>query len=145
VIVQKRPKEEARERSVSVLEKVGLGSKLDAYPSELSGGQQQRVGIARALALEPEVILFDEPTSALDPELVGEVLEVIRKIAKEGITMIVVTHEMGFARDVSNHVVFMDGGVIVEEGTPQEIFSSPKEERTKQFLKRITPEWSYTI
>ena len=145
VIVQKRPKEEARERSVSVLEKVGLGSKLDAYPSELSGGQQQRVGIARALALEPEVILFDEPTSALDPELVGEVLEVIRKIAKEGITMIVVTHEMGFARDVSNHVVFMDGGVIVEEGTPKEIFSSPKEERTKQFLKRITPEWSYTI
>ncbi|WP_289142147.1 amino acid ABC transporter ATP-binding protein [uncultured Brevibacillus sp.] len=145
VIVQKRPKEEARERSVQVLEKVGLGSKLDAYPSELSGGQQQRVGIARALALEPEVILFDEPTSALDPELVGEVLEVIRKIAKEGITMIVVTHEMGFARDVSNHVVFMDGGVIVEEGTPQEIFSSPKEERTKQFLKRITPEWSYTI
>ncbi|GIO05989.1 arginine ABC transporter ATP-binding protein [Brevibacillus reuszeri] len=145
VIVQKRPKEEARERSVRVLEKVGLGSKLDAYPSELSGGQQQRVGIARALALEPEVILFDEPTSALDPELVGEVLEVIRKIAKEGITMIVVTHEMGFARDVSNHVVFMDGGVIVEEGTPQEIFSSPKEERTKQFLKRITPEWSYTI
>ncbi|MFP3391235.1 amino acid ABC transporter ATP-binding protein [Brevibacillus sp. SIMBA_040] len=145
VIVQKRPKEEARERSVSVLEKVGLSSKLDAYPSELSGGQQQRVGIARALALEPEVILFDEPTSALDPELVGEVLEVIRKIAKEGITMIVVTHEMGFAREVSNHVVFMDGGVIVEEGTPQEIFSSPKEERTKQFLKRITPEWSYTI
>ncbi|MFE1625400.1 amino acid ABC transporter ATP-binding protein [Brevibacillus reuszeri] len=145
VIVQKRPKEEARERSVRVLEKVGLGSKIDAYPSELSGGQQQRVGIARALALEPEVILFDEPTSALDPELVGEVLEVIRKIAKEGITMIVVTHEMGFARDVSNHVVFMDGGVIVEEGTPQEIFSSPKEERTKQFLKRITPEWSYTI
>ncbi|MFP3415819.1 ATP-binding cassette domain-containing protein, partial [Bacillus sp. SIMBA_074] len=99
VIVQKRPKEEARERSVSVLEKVGLSSKLDAYPSELSGGQQQRVGIARALALEPEVILFDEPTSALDPELVGEVLEVIRKIAKEGITMIVVTHEMGFARE----------------------------------------------
>jgi len=145
VIVQKRPKEEARERSVRVLEKVGLGNKLDAYPSELSGGQQQRVGIARALALEPEVILFDEPTSALDPELVGEVLEVIHKIAKEGITMIVVTHEMGFARDVSNHVVFMDGGVIVEEGTPQEIFSSPKEERTKQFLKRITPEWSYTI
>ncbi|GED72744.1 arginine ABC transporter ATP-binding protein [Brevibacillus reuszeri] len=145
VIVQKRPKDESRERSVRVLEKVGLGSKLDAYPSELSGGQQQRVGIARALALEPEVILFDEPTSALDPELVGEVLEVIRKIAREGITMIVVTHEMSFARDVSNHVVFMDGGVIVEEGTPQEIFGSPKEERTKQFLKRITPEWSYTI
>ncbi len=145
VVVQKLPKEEARERSIRVLEKVGLGSKLDSYPSELSGGQQQRVGIARALALEPEVILFDEPTSALDPELVGEVLEVIRKIAKEGITMIVVTHEMGFARDVSNHVVFMDGGVIVEEGKPQELFGSPKEERTKQFLKRITPEFTYSI
>ncbi|WP_136603718.1 amino acid ABC transporter permease/ATP-binding protein [Paenibacillus dokdonensis] len=111
----------------------------------VSGGQQQRVGIARALALEPEVTLFDEPTSALDPELVGEVLAVIRKIAKEGITMIVVTHEMGFARDVANHVVFMDGGVIVEEGTPAELFNNPREERTKQFLKRITPELNYSI
>ncbi|MFF2481919.1 amino acid ABC transporter ATP-binding protein [Paenibacillus sp. NPDC058071] len=145
VVVQKVPKEEARERSAAVLAKVGLGNKLDAYPSELSGGQQQRVGIARALALNPEVILFDEPTSALDPELVGEVLDVIRKIASEGITMIVVTHEMGFAREVSNHVVFMDGGVIVEEGKPNELFGAPKEERTKQFLKRITPEWSYDI
>ena len=145
VIVQKLPKETARRRSIEVLEKVGLGSKLDAYPSMLSGGQQQRVGIARALALNPEVILFDEPTSALDPELVGEVLAVIRKIAKEGITMIVVTHEMGFARDVANHVVFMDGGVIVEEGTPKEIFNKPKEERTKQFLKRIMPEPTYSI
>ncbi|WP_123041530.1 amino acid ABC transporter ATP-binding protein [Cohnella candidum] len=145
VIVQKVPKEEARERSIRLLEKVGLGNKLDAYPSQLSGGQQQRVGIARALALNPEVILFDEPTSALDPELVGEVLAVIRKIAKEGITMIIVTHEMGFAQDVANHVIFMDEGVVVEEGTPNEIFSSPKEERTKQFLKRLTPEGVYSI
>ncbi len=145
VIVQKQSKEKARETSVKVLEKVGLGSKLDAYPSQLSGGQQQRVGIARALALNPEVILFDEPTSALDPELVGEVLDVIQKIAKEGITMIIVTHEMGFAREVANHVVFMDEGVIVEEGNPRDIFGNAKEERTKQFLKRITPEWSYNI
>lgn len=145
LIVKKLPKEEARKRSIALLEKVGLASKLDAYPSQLSGGQQQRVGIARALALEPEVILFDEPTSALDPELVGEVLAVIRKIAKEGITMIVVTHEMGFARDVANHVVFMDGGVIVEEGTPTEVFNHPRKERTKQFLKRITPELNYSI
>ncbi|WP_339248312.1 amino acid ABC transporter ATP-binding protein [Paenibacillus sp. FSL F4-0243] len=145
LIVKKLPKDEARKRSIALLEKVGLASKLDAYPSQLSGGQQQRVGIARALALEPEVILFDEPTSALDPELVGEVLAVIRKIAKEGITMIVVTHEMGFARDVANHVVFMDGGVIVEEGTPTELFNHPREERTKQFLRRITPEFNYSI
>ena len=145
LIVKKLPKDEARKRSIALLEKVGLASKLDAYPSQLSGGQQQRVGIARALALEPEVILFDEPTSALDPELVGEVLAVIRKIAKEGITMIVVTHEMGFARDVANHVVFMAGGVIVEEGTPTELFNHPREERTKQFLKRITPEFNYSI
>lgn len=145
LIVKKLPKEEARKRSIALLEKVGLGAKLESYPSQLSGGQQQRVGIARALALEPEVILFDEPTSALDPELVGEVLAVIRKIAKEGITMIVVTHEMGFARDVANHVVFMDGGVIVEEGTPSELFNHPREERTKQFLKRITPELNYSI
>ncbi|MEV5027152.1 amino acid ABC transporter ATP-binding protein [Paenibacillus sp. LPE1-1-1.1] len=145
VIVKKIPKDEARKKSVELLEKVGLGNKLDAYPSELSGGQQQRVGIARALALNPEVILFDEPTSALDPELVGEVLGVIRKIAREGITMIIVTHEMGFAQDVASHVVFMDGGVIVEEGKPNEIFNDPKEERTKQFLKRITPEGVYSI
>jgi L-cystine transport system ATP-binding protein len=138
VVVQKLSKEAARDLSVKMLHKVGLSDKLDAYPVQLSGGQQQRVGIARALALNPEVILFDEPTSALDPELVGEVLEVIRNIAKEGITMIVVTHEMGFAREVSNHVVFMDGGVIVEEGTPHQIFGAPREDRTKQFLKRIT-------
>lgn len=144
-IVRKIPKDKAREISVQVLEKVGLGTKLDHYPVQLSGGQQQRVGIARALALNPEVILFDEPTSALDPELVGEVLSVIRKIAKEGITMMVVTHEMDFARDVANHVVFMDGGLVVEEGTPEEIFQRPKEERTRQFLSRITPQATYSI
>jgi L-cystine transport system ATP-binding protein len=137
VVVKKLPKAEARKISIELLEKVGLAGKLDAYPSQLSGGQQQRIGIARALALNPEVILFDEPTSALDPELVGEVLAVIRKIAKEGITMIIVTHEMGFAQEVANHVVFMDEGVIVEEGKPFELFNQPKEERTKQFLKRI--------
>lgn len=137
IVVQKMKPAEARERSMYYLEKVGLSEKIDVYPSRLSGGQQQRVGIARALALNPEVILFDEPTSALDPELVGEVLDVIKKVAKEGITMIVVTHEMQFAREVSNHVVFMDGGVVVEEGTPDEVFGSPKNERTKQFLNRL--------
>ncbi|MDT3425885.1 L-cystine transport system ATP-binding protein [Paenibacillus forsythiae] len=145
VVVQKLLKADARARSQLMLDKVGLADKQDAYPSQLSGGQQQRVGIARALALNPEVVLFDEPTSALDPERVGEVLEVIRSIAREGITMIIVTHEMAFARDVSNHVVFMDDGAIVEEGPPQELFGSPKEERTRQFLKRMTQEWSYTI
>ncbi|MED2008592.1 amino acid ABC transporter ATP-binding protein [Brevibacillus borstelensis] len=145
VVAQKLPKEEAKQKSLDVLEKVGLSDKIHHYPSQLSGGQQQRVGIARALALSPEVILFDEPTSALDPELVGEVLAVIKKIAREGVTMIVVTHEMGFAREVANHIVFMDGGVIVEEGPPDKIFSNPKEERTKQFVRRITPEWSYVI
>lgn len=142
VVVRKMPKDAARERGVRLLEKVGLGDKLDAYPSRLSGGQQQRVGIARALAMEPEVILFDEPTSALDPELVGEVLAVIRQIAEEGITMIIVTHELGFAQDVASRVVFMDGGAIVEEGSPAELFARPKEERTKQFLRRLAPEYS---
>lgn len=142
VVVRKLPKEEARERGVRLLEKVGLGDKLDAYPSRLSGGQQQRVGIARALAMDPEVMLLDEPTSALDPELVGEVLAVIRQIAKEGITMIIVTHELGFAREVASRVVFMDGGVVVEEGAPAELFEKPREERTKQFLKRLAPEYS---
>jgi L-cystine transport system ATP-binding protein len=145
LIVKKLSKDEARVRSVELLEKVGLSNKLDSYPSQLSGGQQQRVGIARALALNPEVILFDEPTSALDPELVGEVLAVIRRIAREGITMVIVTHEMGFAQDVANHVVFMDEGVIVEEGNPRDLFQSPKEERTKQFLARLTPESVYSI
>jgi len=145
VVVQKVPKEEARERSIALLKKVGLENKLDAYPSQLSGGQQQRVGIARALALNPKVILLDEPTSSLDPELVGEVLSVIRKIAKEGITMIIVTHEMAFAQDVASHIIFMDDGVIVEEGTPAQLFTSPKEERTRQFLKRYTPDGVYSI
>lgn len=140
VIVQKKKPEAARIKALELLEKVGLSDKINAYPSQLSGGQQQRVGIARALALNPEVLLFDEPTSALDPELVGEVLEVIKKIALEGITMIVVTHEMGFAKEVSNHVVFMDQGTVVEEGSPIEIFTKPKEDRTKQFLKRIRPQ-----
>ncbi|WP_426445947.1 amino acid ABC transporter ATP-binding protein [Paenibacillus sp. S-38] len=144
-VVQKLPREEAKQRSLEVLEKVGLAHKTDAYPSALSGGQQQRVGIARALALNPEVILFDEPTSALDPELVGEVLAVIRRIAKEGVTMIIVTHEMAFAREAASHVVFMDGGVIVEQGAPDELFGRPKEERTKQFLGRFASEWSYAI
>ncbi|GGI15395.1 amino acid ABC transporter ATP-binding protein [Gottfriedia solisilvae] len=145
IVAKKLPKEEAFKKSVELLEKVGLGNKLNSYPVQLSGGQQQRVGIARALALNPEVILFDEPTSALDPELVGEVLSIIRTIAKEGITMIIVTHEMAFARDVANHVVFMDEGVIVEEGNPKEIFQYPKEERTIQFLKRFSEEEMYYI
>lgn len=145
VIVQKRNKKEAIEQAHELLKKVGLSHKADAYPSSLSGGQQQRVGIARALAMNPQVLLFDEPTSALDPELVGEVLDVIRKIAKEGITMIIVTHEMNFAREVSNHIIFMDGGIVVEEGTPQEIFLETKQERTKQFLQRLTPELTFEI
>jgi len=145
MIPRKISKQQAEEISKKTLDKVGLSDKYNFYPSELSGGQQQRVGIARALVLNPEVILFDEPTSALDPELVGEVLSVMKDVARDGITMIVVTHEMSFASDIANRVIFMDGGVIVEEGSPKEIFSRPKEERTKQFLKRILPEWSYTI
>lgn len=124
----------------NALDKVGLSEKYHAYPSELSGGQQQRVGIARAVALNPDIILFDEPTSALDPEWVGEVLNVMKTIAKEGTTMLVVTHEMSFAKDVANKVIFMDGGVIVEEGTPKGIFTNPKEDRTRQFLRRVLPE-----
>lgn len=145
VIVQNRSLEEAKESARKLLEKVGLSHKENAYPSSLSGGQQQRVGIARALAMNPQVLLLDEPTSALDPELVGEVLQVIRKIAKEGITMIIVTHEMNFAREVSNHLIFMDSGVIVESGTPKQIFDDPKHARTKQFLKRLTPELKFEI
>jgi L-cystine transport system ATP-binding protein len=138
VIAQKVPKNTAREKSLAILQRVGLSDKIDVYPSQISGGQQQRVGIARALALNPEVILFDEPTSALDPELVGEVLDTIKQVASDGITMIVVTHEIGFARDVSSRVVFMDGGVVVEEGNPSDLLDNPREERTKQFLRRIT-------
>lgn len=131
------PKAEARKRGEEALNWVGLSDRYDYYPCQLSGGQQQRVGIARAFVLNPEVILFDEPTSALDPELVGETLEIIKKVAEKGITMIVVTHEMSFAQDVADKVIFMDGGVVVEEGKPEEIFSNPKEERTRQFLSRI--------
>jgi L-cystine transport system ATP-binding protein len=144
IVAKKFKKQDARKQSEHVLNKVGLTDKLHYYPSQLSGGQQQRVGIARALALNPEVILFDEPTSALDPELVGDVLSVIKAIAQEGITMMVVTHEMSFAREVADRVLFMDGGVIVEEGTPLEIFNAAKEERTRQFLQRISGESSFT-
>ncbi|MED4227804.1 amino acid ABC transporter ATP-binding protein [Neobacillus cucumis] len=144
IVVKKVKKKDARVVSEQVLKKVGLSDKLHFYPSQLSGGQQQRVGIARALALNPEVILFDEPTSALDPELVGEVLSVIKEIAQEGITMVVVTHEMSFAREVSDRVLFMDGGVIVEEGTPLEIFNAPKEDRTRRFLQRISGDSYFT-
>lgn len=145
IIVQKLSEKEAKEQAFALLKKIGLEHKADAYPSSLSGGQQQRIGIARALAMNPEVILFDEPTSALDPELVGEVLDVIRKIAREGITMIIVTHEMDFAREISNQIIFMDAGVVVEEGDPQSIFNAPKHERTRQFLKRLTPEINFEI
>ncbi len=136
-VVQKVSKAEAEKRSTEMLERVGLGEKLHNYPSTISGGQQQRASIARALVLNPNVILFDEPTSALDPELVGEVLETMKKIAVEGITMIVVTHEINFARSVATRVIFMDSGNIVEEGTPQEVIDNPKNERTKQFLNII--------
>ncbi|MDO5574143.1 MAG: amino acid ABC transporter ATP-binding protein [bacterium] len=130
-------KQEANERGMELLKKVGLEEKAAAYPSQLSGGQKQRVAIARSLAMNPDIMLFDEPTSALDPEMVGEVLEVMKQLAKDGMTMIVVTHEMGFAREVCNRVIFMDDGYIVEEGTPEEIFSHPKEQRTIDFLNKV--------
>lgn len=143
---RKWAKEAARQKAREALAKVGLNGKEDLYPSQLSGGQQQRVGIARALVLEPDIILFDEPTSALDPELVGEVLEVMKTIAQEGTTMLVVTHEMSFAKEVANHVIFMDGGRVVEQGDADAIFLRPKEERTKQFLRRVLPqEYNYQI
>ncbi len=135
--VLKKSKEEAEAVAMDLLERMGLASKADAYPCELSGGQQQRVSIARALALKPEVLLFDEPTSALDPELTGEILAVIKELASEKMTMVVVTHEMAFARDISSHIIFMDGGVIVEEGDPMELINNPKAERTKAFLSRF--------
>jgi L-cystine transport system ATP-binding protein len=137
VTVKREKKERAREKAMALLEKVGLGDKAHHYPFQLSGGQQQRVGIARALAMEPAVMLFDEPTSALDPELVGEVLKVMKSLANEGMTMIVVTHEMRFAKEVADEVVFMDGGIIVERGAPEQLLVSPKHERTKQFLQLI--------
>jgi L-cystine transport system ATP-binding protein len=137
ITVKRETKETVRKKAESLLAKVGLGDKLDYYPFQLSGGQQQRVGIARALAMEPKVMLFDEPTSALDPELVGEVLKVMKDLAGEGMTMIVVTHEMRFAKEVADEVLFMDGGVIVERSKPEDIFTNPKEERTKRFLSLI--------
>ncbi len=135
--VLKTDKETARKNAMTYLQKVGMEPYINAKPRQLSGGQKQRVAIARALAMKPDVILFDEPTSALDPQMVGEVLEVIKKIATEGLTMIIVTHEMAFARDVSNHVVFMHDGVICEEGTPEQIFTAPKQPETKAFLSRF--------
>ena len=137
VTVLKKSKQEAREKGIELLNRVGLGDKINEYPSKLSGGQQQRVAIARALAMEPKTILFDEPTSALDPDLVGEVLAVMKQLANDGMTMVVVTHEMGFAREVADRVVFMEDGKICEEGTPEEIFQNPKSERLQQFLKAV--------
>ena len=134
--VLKRSKEEAEKVAIKYLKVVGMDKYINAKPKQLSGGQKQRVAIARALAMEPDVILFDEPTSALDPEMVGEVLKVMKELAETGLTMLVVTHEMGFAKEVSDRVVFMDKGVIAEEGTPEEIFNNPKKERTREFLKR---------
>ena len=136
-LVLKRSKQEAKKKAMEYLEKVGMTPYMNARPSQLSGGQKQRVAIARALAMDPEILLFDEPTSALDPEMVGEVLSVMRDLAEGGLTMLVVTHEMGFARDVSNRVIFMDQGVIAEDAPPAEIFTNPKQQRTREFLSRI--------
>ena len=137
VLLKKATKAQAEKRGMELLERVGLADRASAYPSELSGGQKQRVAIVRALCMNPDVMLFDEPTSALDPEMVGEVLDVMKGLAKEGMTMVVVTHEMGFAKEVANRVLFMDDGVIMEEGTPQEIFDNPKCERLKTFLSKV--------
>ncbi|WP_106450183.1 amino acid ABC transporter ATP-binding protein [Trichococcus alkaliphilus] len=137
VELKRENKEAARVKAVELLETVGLSEKADAFPSSLSGGQKQRVAIARALAMNPEIMLFDEPTSALDPEMVGDVLEVMKKLAKQGMTMVVVTHEMGFAREVGHRVIFMDGGYIVEEGTPAEVFGNPQNPRTQDFLNKV--------
>ena len=137
VELKKMTKEQAEETAMQLLKRVGLEEKADVYPHQLSGGQQQRVAIARALAMNPDIMLFDEPTSALDPEMVGEVLAVMKELAKQGMTMVVVTHEMGFARDVADRVLFMADGVIVEQGTPEEIFSNPQEPRTKDFLNCV--------
>jgi polar amino acid transport system ATP-binding protein len=137
MLVKKEPKAEVTRRAQTLLERVGLSTKVDAYPNQLSGGQQQRVAIARALAMQPKLMLFDEPTSALDPELVGEVLDVMRALAEEGMTMIVVTHEIGFAREVGDTLVFMDEGVVVESGAPREVIAHPQHERTKAFLSKV--------
>jgi len=136
-IVRKRDRDEAQQKARQLLQKVGIAEKEAEYPSRLSGGQQQRVAIARALAMDPKIMLFDEPTSALDPEMVGEVLDVMKQLAREGMTMVVVTHEMGFAREVADRVIFMDQGKLVEEGTPEHFFTEPKEERAKTFLKQV--------
>ena len=135
--VKKMPKAEAEKLARELLNKVGLADKEDSYPAQLSGGQQQRIAIARALAMQPDIMLFDEPTSALDPEMGGEVLSVMKDLADGGMTMVVVTHEMGFAREVASRVLFMDGGYVLEEGTPDEVFSNPKNERTKEFLSKV--------
>lgn len=137
ILIGKRPKDEVYAEARELLRKMGLADKEDAYPYQLSGGQQQRVSIARALAMKPKILFFDEPTSALDPELTGEILQVIKELAAEHMTMVIVTHEMSFARDVSDHIIFMDGGVIVEEGAPKELINHPKQERTKAFLSRF--------
>ncbi|WP_204032431.1 amino acid ABC transporter ATP-binding protein [Micromonospora qiuiae] len=137
LLVRKEKRTEARDRAEALLERVGLSDKLHSYPSQLSGGQQQRVAIARALAMQPKLMLFDEPTSALDPELVGEVLDVMKDLARDGMTMIVVTHEIGFAREVGDSLVFMDGGVVVEQGSPREVIAAPKHDRTKAFLAKV--------
>ena len=137
VLVKKTPKDKASERGIELLERVGLGDRLDHYPSQLSGGQQQRVAIARALAMDPELMLFDEPTSALDPELVGEVLQVMKDLAASGMTMVVVTHEMGFAREVGDQLIFMDGGVICESGDPVKVLENPQAERTQTFFRSV--------
>ncbi len=136
-VVRKRSKKDALDKAEALLKKVGIGNKASVYPDQLSGGQQQRVAIARALAMDPKIMLFDEPTSALDPEMIGEVLDVMKTLAKEGMTMVVVTHEMGFAREVANRVIFMDEGAIVEVGTPEHFFQNPTHDRTKLFLSQI--------
>ena len=145
VLLKKMTKAEAVKKGEELLARVNLSEKANAYPAQLSGGQKQRVAIARALAMDPEIMLFDEPTSALDPELTGEVLDVMKKLAKEGTTMVVVTHEMGFAQEVANHVVYMEGGIVVEEGTSKEIFTNPKDERTRRFLRRTLSDYDYSI
>ncbi len=137
VDLKKATKEEAKEQAIHMLEKVGLSDKADAFPSQLSGGQKQRVAIARALCMNPDIMLFDEPTSALDPEMVGEVLQVMKQLAADGMTMVIVTHEIGFAREVADRVIFMDGGYIVEEGTPEDVLSNPQAQRTKDFLEKV--------
>jgi polar amino acid transport system ATP-binding protein len=138
--VQRRPKAEVREEALALLAKVGLSDKRDVFPAKLSGGQKQRVGIARALAMRPDLLLFDEPTSALDPELVGEVLVVMRELAREGMTMVIVTHEMGFAREAATRVLFLDHGRVVETGSPEQFFSNPETDRARQFIQRYSGE-----